>query len=183
MSSKTVITIDPWDPKSYDRAIYQVNQFKKKLENQLDELCKRLAEFGKIRAAELYSNALYAGTNDVQVDVFPGENGTCVLLAWGDALFFIEFGTGILYEDDSWQARNDINVSLTGRGQFGYHLGSLPDGWRYHGDPGNLGQKIPEGEPHAGEIHTYGNPSALAMWRTREEMISSIKSIAKEVFK
>ena len=181
--SKTVkIEIDPFDPSSIDRAIKQVDDFKKKTEKQLDELCHKLAEFGVWRAFTIYENAWYAGDNDVDVELEERDDHVCAVVATGHAVMFIEFGSGIMYPDISGESRSDLNISLAGRGHYGYGLGGKRGGWRYRGSPGNLGEVITEGE-HAGEIHTYGNPAAHAMWTSREEMIQKIRKYAEEIFR
>ena len=181
--SKTVkIEIDPFDPSSVDKAIKQVDDFKKKTEKQLDELCHKLVDYGVWRAQVLYNNALYAGTNDVKVWLEERGDHTVAVVARGWAVMFIEFGTGVMYPDISWEQRANLDADLAERGHYGYHLGIMGGGWRYEGDPGNLGEVITDG-PYAGMVHTYGNPAAHAMWQSREMMIRMIKSYAEEVFK
>lgn len=153
--------------------------YTKSLAAKLKDFINRLGEIGYKEAVTLYTNALYAGTNDVQVDLpYWKDNHTLILSATGSSITFIEFGTGV------WKYGGDIHPLAEEfgfeRGEFGYGLGKLHS-WRYDGEAGNLGVPITEGK-HKGMIRTEGNPPAKAMYIASKTMQEEIITIAKEVF-
>ena len=161
-----------------DKVISDLEKYMDKLPYKMRRFAKELGDIGYEQAYTLYSNALYAGENDIVVD-HPFWNGdTLVLSASGETITFIEFGTGV------WKYGGDIHPQAEEfgfrRGEYGYHLGKLRS-WRYEGVPGNLGKVITEGK-HKGEIETEGNPPAKAMYFASKEMRENILTKAKEIF-
>jgi hypothetical protein len=134
-----------------------------------------LAELGVQQASVKFTNAQYDGANDV--NVFAEWQGDNVLriVASGQAVAFIEFGTGVTYMQQHPKAGQFGAV----RGAYGHHLGRLKSGWRYKGDAGTNGTVD---EKHAGYIHTFGNPPAMAMYYTAEMLKDKVTEIAREVY-
>ena len=161
-----------------DKVISQLTKYSKSLDAKIKSFAMKLGDIGYTQAFTIYQSALYAGTNDVVVREPYWAGDTLVLEASGESVTFIEFGTG------TWAFGSDIHplASQFGyeRGEYGYGLGKLMY-WRYEGDPGNAGIPITQGK-HAGEIMTFGNPPAKAMYLASKEMRESITKIAKEVF-
>ena len=144
-------------------------------DNGSDGLKQALALKGLGVAAAKFAIAQYDGTNDVRVQQ-PYEEGDSVILeARGEAVAFIEFGTGVHYSEEHPLA---AERGMT-RGGFGYHLGKL-DSWRYVGDPGTNGEDDPN---HPGYIRTHGNPPARAMYEAGKEMRNEIAETAREVLR
>lgn len=79
-------------------AIKQVEAYKQSLADKQREFLQRLAEIGVSEASARFSTAQYDGTNDVKVDApeWIDENKIAVR-AVGNAVTFIEFGTGVFY--------------------------------------------------------------------------------------
>ena len=92
------IVIDPFDRKSIDRAIKMVKQFKKDFEVKEQEFVRRLAEIGVRVAHTGFSMADYDGVNDVSVSMEKTATGY-VVVASGETVGFIEFGTGVKYPE------------------------------------------------------------------------------------
>lgn len=168
------------------RAIKDLTALEGVLNAKADELVKRLAEIGVEVARSEYQSAPYAGTNDVDVD-WNQENGrgTATIRATGNAVLFIEFGTGILNPED-WNARGALSNSegVVLHGQYGDHKGDSVFGWTYKGDmpanpPAGTGPSYKSGN---GYIHTYGEAPHPAMYHARKEIIEKVQEIAKEVF-
>lgn len=155
---------------------------KNTLEEKMHKFMERLMEEGFEVAETGFKYAIYAGTNDVNVlEPQWEDDNTMVLVAEGDAVAFIEFGTGITYDyPDDYPT--DKKQGIMARGTYGHRLGNLVGGWRYKGDPGNEGWVIRSGK-HKGEVLTKGNPPARAMLNAGQTMRDKIKEIAKEVFK
>ena len=162
-----------------DKLIKHIESYSKQLDSKLKRFVEELGKIGYNEAVTLYTNAEYAGTNDVVVDLpYWKDDKTLVLSATGSSITFIEFGTGIWkYGGDTHPLADELGFK---RGEFGYGLGKLRS-WRYYGEPGNLGVPITEGK-HAGMIKTEGNPPAKAMYFAGKTMQEEILTIAKEVF-
>lgn len=162
---------------SIDRAIKELNDYKKWLTDKTKEFLKALADEGVKIASAKFGQAVYDGTNDVTCQMEDrGENKVAVM-AIGSATLFIEFGTGVRYPDNHPEAAENGMV----RGAYGYKLGRLEKGWRYTGEPGSNGEVITEGK-HAGEIHTYGNPANMSMYLTVRELQDKFEEIARRVY-
>jgi len=162
---------------SIDRAIKEVNDYKKWLVDKTKEFLKALADEGVTIASAKFGEATYDGTNDVTCMMENrGENKVAVM-AIGGATLFIEFGTGVRYPDNHPEAAENGMV----RGEYGYKLGRLEKGWRYTGEPGSNGEVITKGK-HAGEVHTYGNPANMSMYQTVRELQDKFEEIARRVY-
>ena len=60
-----------------------------------DEIIREAAEAAKERAEELYLDAQYDGaTPDIEVSVYKSKSGNYLIKASGEAVLFIEYGTG-----------------------------------------------------------------------------------------
>ena len=152
-----------------------------------DELAIRLGQLGVRIATMYYAQGVYAGYNDVEVTLDEtGKLGTAKIVASGNAVLFIEFGTGITMPD-AYEARAELKSGkVAEHGKYGQGYGADPNGWYYPATNG-LGSNPPDGSEYADRnqtfIHTYGNPAFPAMYMTRNDLIDSIERIAREVFK
>lgn len=161
------IHIDPFDKKSIETALKQLKQYQADFERKENEFVRRLAEIGVSVASAGFSTADYDGVNDVSVSMKQTPNGFAVV-ASGETVGFIEFGTGIKYPE--WNGAG-TEYQPPVHGTFGYGRGKNPHGWYF---------KQSEG---AAARHTYGNPPAEAMLEARNEMISRVAQIAREVWR
>ena len=89
------VDVNIFDYASVSRAQRRFDEYVADLITKANELCRRLAELGQVRAELDFSNAIYDGTNDVTVRVEPIDNGYAVH-ATGNAVLFIEFGSGTI---------------------------------------------------------------------------------------
>lgn len=161
---------------SIERAINELKNFKKWIEEKTTEFITELANEGVQIASVEFQQAIYDGTNDVTVHMEEKNDHRVAVVATGFATLFIEFGTGITYNTD----HPDPISAQYPKGMYGSHLGSLPNGWRYKGDPGTNGEVDME---HEGYIHTYGNPSNACMYYTELELEEMFEETARKVFK
>ena len=175
--SKKVITLR-LSRASIKKAIHDLNDYQKWLEDGVNRLVEELAKEGVTIASAKFAQAQYDGTNDAVVTEYSDGRGKATVRADGNSVLFIEFGTGIAYSGPHPEG-DDLGMI---RGQYGHHLGSLPGGWRYYGDPGTNGEVIPEGEKHAGMVHTFGNPANMPMYETKRELEGKFRDIARRVF-
>ena len=65
------VDVNIFDYADVSRATRRLDTYYSDLKSKADELCKRLAELGCTRAKLDFSNAIYDGTNDVEVNVKP----------------------------------------------------------------------------------------------------------------
>lgn len=159
--SKT-ITIDGFSKQSINRAVKEIREYAKWVEQKEAELRVRLASVGATVASIQFSRAFYNGTNDVSVRV--DDNGsTATIYAEGSAVAFIEFGSGVKYGYGHPQAA-----------EFGTGPGTYPEG-KGHWDN-------PKGWYYGHNQHSLGNPPAQAMWEAVQSMVEDVTTIAREVF-
>lgn len=166
--------------RSIGRAIREVEAYKAKLTERVRTLCTRLADIGLNVASVRFANAQYDGTNDASVTVESTDKG-CKIVASGNAVCFIEFGSGVHYNaGGAYPIPKPAGIA--GIGQYGHGRGS-EDSWRYHGDPGTNGQII-KNDPLATEpyVLTHGNPAQMPMYLALSEMHDEVARIAREVF-
>jgi hypothetical protein len=160
--------------RSIQKAINDIKNYKLELEYKTQILVDRLSMIGATVATYEFSNAMYAGDNDVQVRVNPIKNGAKII-AEGQATYFIEFGAGIINPEHPQSAEFGFKHGTYGKGQ-----GKNSNGWVYKGEQGNAGRPI---QGREGIYRTYGNPPAMAMYKAHKEMLANVYQIAKQVFK
>ena len=92
------ITVNVLDPKSVEKAIKQLNAYKKEVETKTTELAQRLttlgAEIARIKIVEMgayYSGELLSGVGSY---FSPSLNAGFVMVT-SDHAAFVEFGTGV----------------------------------------------------------------------------------------
>lgn len=164
--------------KNIDKVIKQLENYQKSLEDKQKQLLERLAEIGIEVATTRFGSAQYDGINDVVVDSEPTwiDDTKLAIVARGNAITFIEFGTGVHYTEQHPKAEELGAV----RGTYGQGKGSR-DSWTYYGETGTAGQIVRESEKGA-VVRTQGNPPNRAMYDAGKEMRQRIIEIAKEVF-
>lgn len=156
-------------PSGVKKAQDELRQCQETLEQRLRTFSRRLAEEGLQVARIRFQNAQYAGDNDVTVTV--EESGNAVrLLARGQSVAFIEFGTGVAYPEHP--------SGLFAHGTYGQGKGANEKGWVYKGKPGT-GSTPVGGKSDV--FRTKGNPPAMAMWEARLQMIAKVEQVWREV--
>ena len=155
------------------QALKELKEYQKQLKPKLDEICKRVAEYGLVQAQGYFSSALYDGVKDVIVTVEKIDNGY-VVKASGSTVLFLEFGAGVYYPDDHPLA-GEFGIQ---HGTYGKGLGNN-DYWFYLGQPGNAGGELAYGHPNS--TITHGNPANMPMYNASKDMREEIRRIAQEV--
>lgn len=153
------------DGSGVEEAIRRVEQRQKWFEERTQELAMRLASLGATYASLEYSRAVYTGPNDVEVEVKESGKNAYKVIANGEAVLFIEFGSGLI-----------------GGGHpepLGYGPGTYPG--KGHWDDPN-GWWLPRNKNDGHSQHTFGNPPAAAMYNARKQVVEDLERIAKEVF-
>ena len=151
---------------SIAQAIKELKAFQNSLESKRQQLLEELAKIGLNEAQVRFTDAMYDGVNDSEVTLETIENGYQIV-AKGQAVAFIEFGTGVYYNptEPYLKARPD---GIVGIGEYGKGYGKR-QAWGFKDESGNL-------------VITHGNPAAMPMWHASEEIRNSILKIARRVF-
>lgn len=159
---------------SIQNAIKELDNYKRELLNKEKILLEKLRDIGVGEASVRFTTAAYDGVNDVSVTYSPADKGYAIM-AKGQAVAFIEFGTGVYYNSGE-PYPIPRPEGIVGIGEYGKRRGQ-GRAWFYQGDAGTNG--IPQ---DGGLVKTRGNPAAMPMWYASEEMRKSILKIAREVF-
>lgn len=162
------ITINPFDRKSVDNAIKQLEQYKRDFLAKEELFVRRLGEIGVSVARAGFATADYdVDKGDIQVTI--EQSGTSIaVVASGEKVGFIEFGTGVRYPE--WDSAG-MEYTPPQHGTYGSGRGASPHGWYFKQHDG------------AKAFHTYGNPPAEAMRTARDVMIERVIQIAREVWR
>lgn len=148
------------------KAIKEINQYKKWIQEKEKLLCYKLSLIGANEASVRFSGAIYDGVNDVDITVDAIDKGYRIT-AKGKAVCFIEFGAGV-YHNPSEPYPNPRPEGVVGIGEYGKGNGNR-QGWFFNRD----------GET----VFTHGTPAAMPMYYASEEMKSAVEEIAREVFR
>lgn len=160
------IVIDPFDKKSVDAAIKRLRQYEKDLKSKEAKFVRRLKELGVSVARTGFATADYDGVNDVLI-AETQSGGNAMIIAYGQAVGFIEFGTGVRFREyDS----STSEFTPPPHGSYGKGRGKNRHGWWFKQGDG------------ASARHTYGNPPAEAMLAARDAMVEQVIQIAREVW-
>ena len=160
------IKVNPFDKASINAAIKQVREYKKDFLAKEKLFVKRLGEIGVSVATTGFAVADYDGNNDVTVRLEWNGN-RAVVIAEGETVGFIEFGTGI--RNPEWD-NTGMDYTPPKHGTYGKKHGARPHGWYF--------------KPGEGAVqHTFGNYPAEAMRTARDVMIERIIRIAREVWR
>ena len=155
-----------------------------KIEKKTTEFIEKLTELGVSVANAYYSDAQYAGDKDVIVEGISEGKYKASIRAFGNAVLFIEFGTGIL-RAEAPEAKEELSGSsgIVNHGEYGQGRGASEKGWFYKGTPG-IG--TPPGTEwstkYPGLVHTYGQDAYPAMYWTKKYLEEQLTRIMNEVF-
>ena len=148
-----------------------VEDLAEEIKSGTTKLVEKTAEYADKEAAKYFERAVYAGTNDVTTDHKLESDTEATVSAQGDAVAFIEFGTGLGPVEPPFVA-----------GSYGKGHGAHPP-WVYYGEQGNAPDTIDLGEHKGGHaILTFGNPANLCLHGARDKAEEAIPKLAKEVF-
>lgn len=153
------VDVNIFDYASVSMAQRRLDEYVADLIEKANTVCERLATIGAVRASLDFSRAIYNGTNDVEVTVEPIDNGYAIH-ARGNAVLFIEFGSGASYGYGHPEPEGYGPGTYPGKGHW-----DDPNGWWY----GN-------------HEHSYGNPPAQAMYNAKRDIQAEVQRIADEVF-
>lgn len=164
---------------SIDKAIAELQAYKRRVEDRKNTFLKRLKDEGLIDLNVRWAGTLYDGIDVTQTRADDIENGF-VISASGQAVCFIEFGTGVHF-NDSGSYPGEKPEGVVDIGMYGYGYGKH-DYWFYHGDPSfaTAGGTAANGKKNT--VITHGNPANCHMYNTTKWIKDNTVRIAKEVF-
>lgn len=153
-----------------NKAIKELKQYQKWVQQKTDQLTERLAMIG-IKEASVRFNGAYVDSaigNDTALSVERISNGYKIV-AEGTQTWFIEFGTGVYYNgSEPYPTPPGRPANVGAIGTYGKGKGKQ-DAWYYKDEEG---------------VHrTHGMPAAMPMYHASVEMERNIRNIAREVFK
>lgn len=158
-----------------DSTISHMKTLNDNLLNKTSTLVAHLINAGYEIANYRFGIAQYDGINDVSLSMsFSGNTAT--LTASGQAVLFIEFGSGITFTEENPKA---VELGFI-RGTYGKGKGSNLN-WVYIGDKGSNGEVIRTTVDGETVVRTKGNPPANAMYEAsktvRQILISEVKEV------
>ena len=169
---KTKVTINALSMTSIYDALFNLEQFKKRLERLKTELPKSLADFGKVYAQAAYNMNIYNvlwdnsfETPHISVTTEPIEHGYRVL-ANGQEVCFVEFGAGVFF-NGSGAYEGKLPPGIVGIGEYGYGLGKN-ELWAF---------KDAKGDKQV----THGTPASNTMYYTGQEIRRRIEEEARRI--
>lgn len=179
MSHKIAVSLD--SVSAIRSAASEIRAYAVWAERRTREIAQKLSEAGIYEASIRFANAMYDGTNNVKLRTEESSNGdtfTFTIYAEGSAVCFIEFGAGVYYNSAAYPL--DKPEGVVGIGEYGKGKGKQ-NYWGFYGEnPGSNGWVI-QGKKGPVVI-TQGNPAAMPMYYTVNEMKRLITTIAREVF-
>lgn len=148
-----------------DAAAKELRRYAEWVERKEAELRSKLAARGVAVASVQFAMADYDGDDDVSVRM-DDTGSVAVIYAEGEAVAFIEFGSGAAMGYGHPQAgEHGFGPGTWSTGESGKGHWDDPNGWYYkHGEK------------------SHGNPPAMAMVDAVQAMTAEITSIAREVF-
>ena len=155
-----------------DKVARQIRAYAGQLSSKYSKALERIAVIGGGTARVKFTKAFYAGKNDVEIEVKRISNTHYQVIASGETVLFIEFGTGV--SNPEYVAPSGLTYK---HGTYGKGHGADPNGWVYVGEQGNAGKPIADGV-----YKTYGNPPARAMYDASKDMRAEITRVFREEF-
>ena len=164
------VTVNVFDPRSMQLATNEIANYLADLGIKANTICERLASIGAVSASFGFRNAIYNGVNDTEISVEPIDGGYAIH-ARGNAVLFIEFGSGATYGYGHPDPQGYGPGTYPGKGHW-----NDPRGWWFPQD------SIDAQTGSDRYVHSYGNPPAAAMYEAQQDVIRRIQEVADEVF-
>lgn len=161
-----------------DRAIREVNEFKREFQRKVDLYRQRIAEEIANQAdlnfgSAIVDDVINGSPRKPDVKVSFSDNGRiAVVVADGEDAVFCEFGAGVYHNGSVGSSPNPYGNDL------GFTIGSYGKGhgkqqaWGYYTDP----------DSKTGLVITRGTPASMPMYNAAQEVMRNAIIIAKEVF-
>lgn len=162
--------------KDIDRAIKELEQYKREIIRKTELLRTRIAErianlaqsgFNSAVVDDLTGGSGGARKADVRVSIDERENVSVIIAAGEDAVW-VEFGAGVFHNGSTGGSPHPKGSEL------GFTIGGYGKG---------MGKRQTWGFYEDGELRlTHGTPAVMPMYNALKTVCEEITSIAKEVF-
>ena len=171
---KTVISFG-LSEKEIDRAIKELEEYKKDFEKKCEELRQLVAERIRQKAQEGFNGAIVddltaesGGARMAEVSVVTEDSDDVTLvIAQGTDAVWVEFGAGVYHNGAVGSSPNPYGANL------GFTIGGF----------GENGKKQTWGFYENGDLKiTHGTPATMPMFHAVQDVLADIGDIAKEVF-
>ena len=167
------IEVDVFDRGSVLAALDELDKFTADLQEKGKQICLALASIGATVASLRFARAVYTSEPMVNISVEEIDGGYKIL-AQGEDVCFIEFGSGAAYgygypPDVHLEPSMPYGPGTWSDSEMGKGHWQDEDGWWYMGADGKF-------------VHTYGNPPAMAMYEAGKSMRQDLERIARKVF-
>lgn len=171
---KTVISFG-LSEKEIDRAIKELEEYKKDFEKKCEELRQKVAERIRQKAQEGFNGAIVddltaesGGARLAEVSVITEESDDVTLvIAQGTDAVWVEFGAGVHHNGAVGSQPNPYAKNL------GFTIGGF----------GEHGKKHTWGFYENGDLKiTHGTPATMPMYHAVQEVIADLNDVVKEVF-
>lgn len=158
-----------------DRAIKELEEYKREFLRKCEELRLRVAERIREKSQEGFNNAIVddllpdsGGARMAQVSVVTeNSDDVTLVIAQGTDAVWVEFGAGVYHNGSVGSSPNPYGLSL------GFTIGSF----------GDNGRKKTWGFYENGDLKlTHGTPATMPMFNAAKSVLDEINDIAKEVF-
>ena len=182
MPTNRKVTINVFDNSTWDEAFDALRMYQDWLNLCTEKFIRLMAQRGVEIAQVNFNNAIYAGVNDVQVRFTEKKlknRYRATVIAEGEAVAFIEFGTGITQADNPMERSEVVKGNIVPHGWYGKGMGANPKGWIYNGQPGNAPDTY---EIKPGVVRTRGNPANSSLWNAKNQLEQEIAKCIKEAF-
>lgn len=173
---KTKITINALSMTSIYDALFNLEQFRKRLERLVNELPQALATYGMIGASVRFAEAprdiLLSGSWSypnimVTAEPFTGEEKSgWRVLANGEEVCFVEFGAGVYYNGGNASYLGRRPKGIVGIGRYGKGQGKQ-DVWVF--------------KKNGEKFFTQGTPASNALYYTGQEIRRRIEEEARRI--
>lgn len=171
------------------RAIHHLELAKKRYTEKFHNILDEIAQAGYQIADAKFNMAGYPGDPTVDVHIVWDGDYSVSVEASGTSVLFIEFGSGVNYEESPYVA--DIDFKISEHGTYGKGQGANEKGWIYNGPPGTGNYAVParyydkDGnlKDIPGRWRTWGSPPAYAMYGASKEMHDRINKIIERGLK
>lgn len=158
-----------------DRAIKELEEYKREFLRKCEELRLRVAERIREKSQEGFNNAIVddllpdsGGARMAQVSVVTeNSDDVTLVIAQGTDAVWVEFGAGVYHNGSVGSSPNPYGSTL------GFTIGSF----------GDNGRKKTWGFYENGDLKlTHGTPATMPMFNAAKSVLDEINDIAKEVF-
>lgn len=176
------VSVNLFSPKSIDNAIKEAERYKAWINKVVQAIVKELADMGVQVARVNFESAVYPGYNDTVVGCRVAADGkSATVFADGNAVLFIEFGTGILKPAAVDEEAELISGNILWHGEYGQGKGANLKGWIFKGTVnGNQPWDTYEFSDRPGIYRTFGNEANSSMWHAKLEVEQRINEAVRK---